>query len=158
MLWSGYKAAVILAGNHQDDMARLSREMTVMDAVLRCKGLDTYTEASLEFLQEQLMEDGLGFEDIDLMMVHVSERERRKVYSDIAPKVGIFVHMPSILDEDYDTEVPQWEAIMGGRPYGKFGGCYMFLKKREGLVTDLNMAVDYFMQELTAKRSGRRGP
>lgn len=158
MIWSGYKAAVILAGTHHGDMARLMKEMLVIEAVLRCKGIEPYCDASLFLLQERLMDDGLGFEDVDLMMVHANMGDAAEIYRDIAPKVGIFVHMPSIRDEDYDSDIPRREKNMGGRPYGEFGGSYMFLKKREGLVTDLDEAIDYFMEALQEKRQGRSGP
>lgn len=157
MIWSGYRAAIILAGSHQDDMARLMKEMLVIEAVLRCKGIEPYCDSSLEMLQERLMDDGLGFEDMDLMMVHASMGDAPEIYGDIAPKVGIFVHMPSISDGDYDTDIPRQEKIMGGRPYGRFSDCYMFLKKREGLAKDLDEAVDYFMEALQEKRGDGSG-
>lgn len=150
----GRKAGLILAGRHRGNMDKLARERDTLVAGIRCMGLEVYEDASLEFLQEELMEAGLGFEDLDLMFVHSDMGDAAELYRFVAPRVGLFIHMPSLGSEE---ETGRWEEAMGGRPYGRFSDCHMFLKK-EGFLGYLEPAVDYFMHALERKERGYASP
>ncbi|GEM_PF-6072203 len=149
MFWRGYRAAIILKGRHD---AEQTIDMHKFINAFRCLNIEPYGSASLEGLEKDLQEDGATLDDLDLLFVHAEMGDLPELYGKAAGKVGLLVHMPSGTDE----ELARWEGMMG-RPYGEFlDGTPMFIKK-EGYLSYLPRAVNYFMAMRLARLEGESG-